>query len=124
VGFGKKEKKNIKSVEIKLFAKNETKMGETRFRTVCWIVDDKPKTPMFEKRAFVLREHKGVQGLQMSKAKGFTAEEIVFVVENKEAILESLNGYAAAQKQKEVDTAQNKDFSFQEEEKIADEMFS
>lgn len=124
MGYDKSTKKNIEEVEIKVFQKNETKMGETRLRTVCWVVDGKPTAPMFEKRAFVLREYKGVQQLQMSKAKGFTADEVVFVAANKEAIIESLNGYAAARKQAEVDTAQNKDYSFQDEEKIAEEMFS
>ena len=81
----KTEKKNIKSVEVKVFDTKISRSGSTRIRIVDWISDTGTYRRL-EKRTF-----RGTDGKEiMRKAQGFTLDDVKIILENHLEICELL----------------------------------
>lgn len=118
-----KPQRKIEEREIKVYDKNETKMGETRLRLVSWVINDVPMEAMFEKRSFVLRELKGETKLSMSKAKGFNKADVIWFKNNVDKVISDIEEFSETILKEQTDKAQNKEWSFEDEEKVAEEIF-
>jgi len=120
------QKKTIEELVVKVYQSIETKMGANQMRLVSWVLDGKKLDAQFEKRAFVMREYKGVVQKQMGKAKGLTKADLDYMTNEIgwDTVRRDMVEFAKQRDAEIVATAKNDEFDIDDEEKIAEEMFS